>query len=72
MLESMSPLDEAIELFGGVQKLAEAVGVSQSTISNARKRESVSPRLAEKIEKASVGRVSRVALVWPPQEQEAS
>lgn len=60
----MQALEKAIELTGGVGKLASAAGVRQSVISMARTRNSVSAKLAEKIEAATHGRVSKESLVW--------
>jgi len=61
----MNALDRAISFMGGVQKLADAIGVQQSAISNARKRSRVSPELADAIHRATNGQVSRESLVWP-------
>jgi len=60
----MEALDRAIEIMGGVGKLADAAGVRQSAISNARKRKSVSPDLALLIETATGGQVTKESLVW--------
>jgi DNA-binding transcriptional regulator YdaS (Cro superfamily) len=68
----MQALEKAIELTGGVGKLASAAGVRQSVISMARSRNSVSAKLAEKIEAATNGEVSKESLVWGDQNAKAA
>jgi DNA-binding transcriptional regulator YdaS (Cro superfamily) len=56
----MKPLDIAIDYVGGVTKLAEAIGVGQSVVSNWKKRNSViEAGLCTKIEIVTNGRVTR-------------
>lgn len=69
----MKPLDTAIEYAGGVTKLAKALGVGQSVISNWRKRASlIDAPLCSEIERITNGAVTRQALrpddwkiIWP-------
>ena len=69
----MSPLDKAIELCGGVGKLAAAIGISQSAVSNWRARgTSPEPVNCVAIEQATDGAVTRQDLrpsdwhlIWP-------
>ena len=69
----MSPLDKAIDLCGGVGKLAAAIGISQSAVSNWRARgTSPEPVNCVAIEQATNGAVTRRDLrpsdwhlIWP-------
>lgn len=69
----MKPLDLAIEIVGGVGKLAVLLGVGQSVISNWRARGSViDALLCAEIERVTGGRVTRQMLrpddwqtIWP-------
>jgi len=69
----MKPLDKAIELAGGVTKLAEALGQGQSVVSNWRARGTViDPKNCTAIERLTAGQVSRIELrpadwweIWP-------
>ena len=69
----MSPLDKAIDLCGGVGKLAAAIGISQSAVSNWRARgTSPEPGNCVAIEQATDGAVTRQDLrpydwhkIWP-------
>ena len=60
---------EAIAIFGSEDKLAEATGMSQSRINEAKHGGQVGPRLAMAIDRATKGKVSKSALrpdLWPP------
>lgn len=50
---------EAVESYGTEAKLAEAAGVSQPTINEAKKTGRVGPRLAIGLEKATSGKIPR-------------
>lgn len=69
----MKPLDRAIEVAGGVTKLAHLTGVRQSVISNWRARGTlIEPLLCARIERVTKGAVTRQQLrpddwqeIWP-------
>lgn len=69
----MKPLDKAIEVCGGVSKLAQLIGVRQSVISNWRARGTlIEPLLCARIERVTKGAVTRQQLrpddwqeIWP-------
>ncbi|MFS2112714.1 transcriptional regulator [Herbaspirillum frisingense] len=69
----MKPLDKAIELSGGVSKLAHLIGVRQSVISNWRARGTlIEPLLCARIERVTKGAITRQHLrpddwqeIWP-------
>ena len=68
----MDALTKAIDAAGGVGKLAEAVGVTQTAVSNWRSRKSVPANYGAQIESASKGSVRRWELfpddwhrIWP-------
>lgn len=52
-------LEEATRIAGNERKLAKAIGMSQHAVWHARKRGSVSPTMAIKIEKFTKGAVTR-------------
>lgn len=52
------PIDAAVAFFGSPTKLAEAIGLSQSAITNWRTRQSMSYRAARAIEEATRGQVT--------------
>lgn len=60
----MDALKQAISQFKRPANLARAAGVSPQVISNAMRRGRVSPNLAQAIERATGGLVSKDALVW--------
>lgn len=66
----MKSLDDAIERAGGVNKLAEAINVGQSVVSNWRARKSVPPEHCAAIELATGVSRKRLrpddwARIWP-------
>lgn len=68
----MSEIDRAIFEAGGVGKLASAIGVVQSAVSNWRVRGSIPPEHCAAVEKATSGAVTRQNLrpndwqkIWP-------
>lgn len=68
----MEALDTAIKAAGGVNRLADRLGVRQSVVSNWRARKSVPPEHCAAIEKAVDGAVTRRELcpddwhrIWP-------
>lgn len=73
MIGAMNALDQAIEYAQGVGRLAAAIGVGQSVISNWRKRGTLPEAVhCVSIERVTGGRVSRCALrpndwqqIWP-------
>ena len=54
-----SLIQEAVDSYGTEAKLAEAAGVSQPTINEAKKTGRVGPRLAIGLEKATEGKIPR-------------
>jgi DNA-binding transcriptional regulator YdaS (Cro superfamily) len=70
----MDGINRAIEVAGGVSALARAIGVATPTVSQWRHGvRPVSPKMAQAIERATAGAVSRTDLrpdVWPPEEKE--
>ena len=80
-MRNMDALNQAIAAAGGVSKLAKAIGVSQSAVSNWRARGTpIAERWCVRIETATAGAVTRQDLrpddwhlIWPElTEQEAA
>ena len=59
MIDAMNPLDRAIEVVGGVGKLADAIGLKSNVVSNWRLREQVPAERCIAIEQATGGAVTR-------------
>lgn len=59
---------EAIKVFGSEKKAADAFGVSQPVVNEAKRSGRVGPRLAMGIDRATSGRISKTVLrpdLWP-------
>lgn len=73
-MDADSPLAKAIRLAGGSEaKLAAGIGFSQVAVNKAKRRGSVSPRMAVAIDLFLKGAVSKSDLrpdLWPPVERE--
>jgi DNA-binding transcriptional regulator YdaS (Cro superfamily) len=61
----MNPIEEAIDIVGSQAELARRTGVSATAILKAKVKGSATTDLAEKIELATDGKVSRERAVWP-------
>jgi DNA-binding transcriptional regulator YdaS (Cro superfamily) len=71
MSDVKSLIEEAVAEFGSEAKLAEAAGVTQPTINEAKKTGRVGPRLAVGLEKATSGKIPRWVSrpdLWEPAE----
>lgn len=72
-MQPMTALDHAIDVMGGVNRLASAIGVSQSAVSNWRARQTqIAAEWCTRIEQATAGAVTRRDLrpddwhlIWP-------
>jgi DNA-binding transcriptional regulator YdaS (Cro superfamily) len=70
----MEPSDlfkSLIDRYGGDTQLATALGYTQNAVWSARRRKSVSPKMALAIEKLTQGEINRSSLrpdVYPPEE----
>jgi len=60
-----NPIESAIALVGSQAELARRTGVSQTAIIKARRKGRASIELAEAIERATDGAISKETLVWP-------
>lgn len=68
MNEITTLIDQAVAIFGSEAKTAQAAGVSQPVVNEARRKGRCGPRLAMGIDKATNGEISKSDLrpdLWP-------